>query len=146
MQNLTTATAQIAQNGVYLENQYILSFLGIAPMNDPQVAVYFALVNPKNTVQYGGVTVGPLIKEAMINCFSILNIPKQTNGIKLDARYWIDKRTFRVPNYIGMDKANIKLSSNFNIEFVGSGNTVVEQIPSVGSDIVENGTILLYLE
>ena len=54
-----------------------MSFLGIAPMNDPQIAIYFALVNPKNTIQYGGVTVGPIIKEALTTSFSILNIPKQ---------------------------------------------------------------------
>ena len=115
-------------------------------MNDPEVAVYFALVNPKNTVQYGGVTVGPLIKEAMINCFSILNIPKQSDGIKLDARYWIDKKTYQVPSYIGIDKNNIKMSSYYNIEFIGDGDSVIEQLPSAGSDIVENGTVLLYLE
>lgn len=114
-------------------------------MNDPQVAVYFALVNPKNTIQYGGVTVGPLIKEAMINCFSILNIPKQSGGIPLDARYWIDKKTYQVPSYIGIDKNNVKHTNLYNIEFVGIGNTVIEQLPSPGSDIVENGTILLYL-
>ncbi len=46
-----TGTAQIAHQGVYLDGQYILSFLGIAPMNDPQVMVYVALTKPKNCIQ-----------------------------------------------------------------------------------------------
>ena len=79
-------------------------------MNDPQIAVYFALVNPKNTVQYGGATVGPIIKEALTSCFSILNIPKQNGGIPLDARYWVDKKTYKVDNYIGLHKNEITLS------------------------------------
>lgn len=139
-------TAQIAHNGSYLPNQYILSFLGIAPMNDPQIAIYFALVNPKNTIQYGGVTVGPIIKEALTSSFSILNIPKQTGGIPLDARYWIDKKTYKVDNYIGMEMNKIKLTSKYNIDFYGTSGKVVAQIPSAGSDIIEGGTVILYLE
>ena len=82
-------------------------------MNDPQIAVYFALVNPKNTVQYGGVTVGPIIKEALTSCFSILNIPKQTGGIPLDARYWIDKKTYKVEDYIGLTTNEIKQTTKY---------------------------------
>lgn len=140
-----TGTAQIAENGHYLENQYILSFIGIAPMNDPQIVVYFAIKNAKNTIQYGGVTVGPMIKEAITSCFSILNIPKQSGGIPLDARYWIDKKSYLVENYIGLEKGKIIRNSKYNIEYVGEGEKVIAQIPEVGSTIVEGGTVLLYL-
>lgn len=140
-----TGTAQIAENGHYLENQYILSFIGIAPMNDPQIVVYFAIKNAKNTIQYGGVTVGPMIKEAITSCFSILNIPKQSGGIPLDARYWIDKKSYLVENYIGLEKGKIVRNSKYNIEYVGEGEKVIAQIPEVGSTIVEGGTVLLYL-
>lgn len=115
-------------------------------MNDPQIAVYFALVNPKNTVQYGGVTVGPIIKEALTSCFSILNIPKQIGGIPLDARYWVDKKTYKVDNYIGLPKNEITLTNKYNIEILGNSGKVIAQIPSSGSDIIEGGTVILYLE
>ena len=141
-----TGTAQIAENGHYLENQYILSFIGIAPMNDPQIVVYFAIKNAKNTIQYGGITVGPMIKEAITSCFSILNIPKQSGGIPLDARYWIDKKSYLVENYIGLEKGKIIRNSKYNIEYVGEGEKVIAQIPEVGSTIVEGGTVLLYLD
>jgi stage V sporulation protein D (sporulation-specific penicillin-binding protein) len=43
-----------------MQGNYILSFLGAAPMNDPKAVVYLAIDNPKNTIQYGGVvTVAP---------------------------------------------------------------------------------------
>ena len=46
-----------------MQGNYILSFLGAAPMNDPKAVVYLAIDNPKNTIQYGGVvTVAPISK------------------------------------------------------------------------------------
>ncbi len=64
-----TGTAQkVGEDGTYMENNYILSFLGIAPMDNPEVGVYLAIDNPKNTVQYGGVDLSvPLI-------FYIINV------------------------------------------------------------------------
>ena len=115
-------------------------------MNDPQIAIYFALVNPKNTIQYGGVTVGPIIKEALTESFAILNIPKQIGGVPLDARYWIDKKTYKVENYIGLDKKDIALTTKYNIEFMGTSGKVIAQIPESGSDIIEGGNVILYLE
>ena len=38
-----------------MQGNYILSFLGAAPMNDPKAVVYLAIDNPKNTIQYVGV-------------------------------------------------------------------------------------------
>ena len=37
-----------------MQGNYILSFLGAAPMNDPKAVVYLAIDNPKNTIQYWG--------------------------------------------------------------------------------------------
>lgn len=115
-------------------------------MNDPQIAIYFALVNPKNTIQYGGVTVGPIIKEALTSSFSILNISKQTGGIELDARYWIDKKTYKVENYIGKNIKEIKHTSKYQFSVLGNSGKVIAQTPSAGSDIIEGGTVILYLE
>ena len=47
-----TGTAQKAVNGTYAGNGYILSFIGIAPIDDPQIVLYIAMYNPKNCVQY----------------------------------------------------------------------------------------------
>ena len=48
-----TGTAQIPIDGVYVPGKYILSFLGIAPMNDPRVSAYIAINQPKTSIQYG---------------------------------------------------------------------------------------------
>lgn len=141
-----TGTAQIAENGSYASGKYILSFLGIAPMNDPEIACYIAVVNAKNTIQYGGVVVAPMVKEALISSFSILNIPPTTGGIPLDARYWIDKRTYIVDDYIGIDIKKIYSTEKYSFTILGNGNKVIAQMPEAGYPIVEGGTVILYTD
>ena len=45
-----------------MQGNYILSFFGAAPMNDPKAVVYLAIDNPKNTIQYGGVVATPILR------------------------------------------------------------------------------------
>ncbi|MCG3084770.1 penicillin-binding transpeptidase domain-containing protein, partial [Anoxybacillus sp. LAT27] len=42
-----TGTAQKVKNGRYVNGEYIVSFIGFAPADDPQILVYFAVDNPK---------------------------------------------------------------------------------------------------
>ena len=49
-------TAQkISNTGGYLQNEYILSSNGVAPINDPEIAVYVAIDSPVGTNNYGGI-------------------------------------------------------------------------------------------
>ena len=57
-----TGTAQKVNNGVYMTGNYIVSFIGFLPANDPKVVVYLAIDNPKGITQYGG-TVHALLSE-----------------------------------------------------------------------------------
>ena len=57
-----TGTAQKAQNGKYLSGNYITSFIGFLPADDPKVVVYIAVDNAKGVTQYGG-TVLALLSE-----------------------------------------------------------------------------------
>ncbi|MGL4819529.1 MAG: stage V sporulation protein D, partial [Bacilli bacterium] len=49
-----TGTAQKVANGRYLEDNFIVSFLGFAPADDPQIVVYIAVDHPRGTLQFGG--------------------------------------------------------------------------------------------
>ncbi len=57
-----TGTAQKVNNGVYMVGNYITSFIGFLPANNPKVVVYVAIDNPKGISAYGG-TVSALISE-----------------------------------------------------------------------------------
>ena len=139
-----TGTAQIAKDGHYLVNQFILSFLGFAPMDDPSIAAYIAIENPHNAIQYGGTTVVPMIKEVLSDALGILKIPTRENEIPFDARLWIDKKIYKVENYVGLAKKDIKNSVNYQIIIRGSGDTIISQMPEAGESIIEGGTIILY--
>lgn len=139
-----TGTAQIAENGSYVQGKYILSFMGIAPMNDPEIMIYLAITNPKNTIQYGGVVCAPIVKEALQESFQVLNIKPTNDGIPLDARWYIDKKVYLVDDYIGMSVKKLPYTDKYNYIIEGSGDTIISQVPAPGERIIEGGSIIIY--
>ena len=139
-----TGTAQIAENGHYVDGKYILSYLGIAPMDDPSVAVYMAIENPHNAIQYGGTTVGPLVREVLSESLSFLKVKKRTDEIPYEARLWIDKKIYKVQDYTGVAIKDIQRTSNYQIVIQGNGHMVLSQMPEAGESIIEGGTVILY--
>ena len=142
-----TGTAQkVGPNGQYMQGNYILSFLGAAPMNDPKAVVYLAIDNPKNTIQYGGVVAAPMVGEIFEQILPLLNVKKDyKNQIEKELRWFIDTPYHTVPNFININKSKIKPSPYYKYLYIGNGNTVIDQEPSYGERIPEGGTIILYL-
>jgi len=128
-----TGTAQRAINGTYAGNGYILSFLGVAPVDDPEIVLYVAMDNPKNCVQYGGTTVAPIARKMLIDILPALGV-KKVSEQKEKAYVWTDTPTFKVQNYVGKMKSEVK-SNEYGFEFMGKGNYVIDQLPRVGEKI-----------
>ena len=142
-----TGTAQkISPSGGYLSGEYILSTLGIAPMNNPEIAVYIAIDNPKGTNNYGGTVVSPLVGQVIEQSLNYLKIPRDyDNQIEKNLRWFLDTPTYKVPNYIGKTKKEIKQNQFYKYIFYGEGNTVIYQSPNPGEKIKEGDTIMFYL-
>lgn len=130
-------------NGVYLENEYILSFLAGAPMDNPQIVVYVAMDNPKSTIQYGGTIIGPIIKNILEDALMVLGVEKKYDGIEFEYT-WMDTKTYEVENYIGKDRSALK-SKYFKFEIIGEGNQVLDQLPKVGTKLEEGKTIVVFM-
>ena len=139
-----TGTAQVVKDGKYSDGEYILSFIGAGPMDDAEVVCYIAIKNAKNTIQYGGVVAAPLVKEVLIDCYSILDINLKYDGIEYNPRYYIDKRLFTVENYVGLDVKKINKYTNYEIIIEGNGTKVLAQLPDAGEKIIEGGYVILY--
>ncbi len=139
-----TATAQISKDGSYLENAYILSFMGIAPMNDPELVCYISLNNPITYIKYGGTVVAPIVREVLIECINVLDLKKQDGGHQLSIRNYIDKNRYIVDNYVGKIRSQIHMSPYYEINIIGNGNEIITQIPNPGEIIEEGSTIYLY--
>ncbi len=139
-----TGTAQKVENGKYLEGNYILSFIGVMPANDPEVVVYVAIDNPKGVVQYGGVTVGPIAKNILIDCISALGIEPQEGGLEKESSY-TDAKTAEVADVTGMSVSEAKKElSKFNVDVEGSGETVTYQSPEAGTTLEEGETVRIF--
>lgn len=139
-----TGTAQIAENGHYLDNKFILSYMGIAPMDDPQIGIYISIQNPHNAIQYGGTTVGPMVKEVMSEALQFLKIEKRADEIPYAPRQWIDKKLITVPNFVGKTRKEIKSDPFYQIIIEGNGDTILFQLPEASEKLIEGGTIILY--
>ena len=130
-----------------MQGNYILSFLGAAPMNDPKAVVYLAIDNPKNTIQYGGVVAAPMVGNIFEQILPLLNVEKDyKNQIEKELRWFIDTPYHVVPNFINMNKSKIKPSPYYKYLYIGNGNTVIVQEPSSGERILEGETIILFFK
>ncbi|MDD2203628.1 MAG: stage V sporulation protein D [Bacilli bacterium] len=140
-----TGTAQKVNNGRYMVGNYIVSFIGFLPADDPEVLVYVAVDYPKGVTQYGGTVAGPIVKSIMNDAINALDIKRRENGSEM--RYnWYDKKYYMVPDVVGLEKVEaIKQLKNFQIEYSGSGKKILEQSPSGGTKIIEGEKVRLYL-
>lgn len=140
-----TGTAQKVNNGIYMTGNYIVSFIGFMPANDPKIVVYLAIDNPKGVTQYGGTVSAPIVKNILSDAIVPLGIEKQSGGTEKKYQ-WYDKKYYNVEDAVGLTKkeAASKLK-NFSIEYSGSGDNVINQSPAAGSRIAEGEKVRLYL-
>ncbi|CEG26727.1 stage V sporulation protein D [Bacillus sp. B-jedd] len=139
-----TGTAQKAQGGRYLENNHIVSFIGFAPADDPQLVVYVAVDNPKGTVQFGGVVSAPIVGNIMKDSLLALDVKPRKDQIEKKMT-WSDVEMIPMPELEGLSKKEISEQMiNLRIEAKGDGDVVMKQLPPAGTRVKEGSTIILY--
>ena len=140
-----TGTAQKVNNGVYMVGNYIVSFVGFMPADNPEVVVYIAIDYPKGVTQYGGTVSAPVAKTILTDCINILNIEKSEN-VKEKEYQWNDEKYYEMPNVVGMEKKDaIKELKNFVVTYNGSGNYVKEQSPAAKERIAYGSKVRILL-
>ena len=138
-----TGTAQKAVNGSYVDGGYILSFIGIAPIDDPKIVLYVAMDNPKNCVQYGGTTVAPIARKMLVDILPSMGIEKVSSQ-RQKAYTFMDTKTIKVENYIGKNKKEIS-NPELKFKFIGEGDKVIDQLPRVGEYVEAGSTVVIML-
>lgn len=141
-----TGTAQKVLNGHYIDGEYIVSFIGFAPANNPEIIVYVAIDHPKAHQIFGSTIAAPIVGD-IIEEYHVNGHLQQVEGEPLQKQYqWGDPITVAVPNYVGLSKEEImKRYDPLKLQFHGDGLKVVEQLPVSGSKVEENSTIHLFL-
>ena len=132
------------ENGQRVQDK-IVSFVGVAPMDDPEYIVLVALDTPsRSTGIYisGGVMAAPTVGAVMADILPYLEVKR--NYTEEDAA----GREITVEDFVGLtlQESEKQLKSlGLTAQTVGSGETVTAQIPSAGSVVPGDSQILLYL-
>lgn len=131
-----TGTAQIynEQTGTYMtgESDYVYSFAGLYPTDQPEIIIYTALKRPKDTTNYVSVAV----KDVVVNTSKYLNIVVEDNHSK----------SYKIASYINKDTSVVRneLETNGMKVFVlGTGGKIISQYPSKGSQLYGNSVVIL---
>ncbi|SDQ63054.1 penicillin-binding protein [Virgibacillus salinus] len=139
-----TGTAQLYESeaGGYLtgHGNYIFSFLGMAPKDDPQLMMYVSVEKPElegNTP--GSTPVSFIFKNVMQNSLHYMNINPDKDQSK-------PVQSVKVPELEGMSKATVKKSleaKGINITVIGSGDTITKASAAKGDELLPNDRIML---
>ena len=132
------------ENGQRVQDK-IVSFVGIAPMEDPEYIVLAALDTPsRETGIYisGGVMAAPTVGAVMADILPYLGVSRSYSPDDPAAR------EMDVEDFSGLTAADAERKlkeSGLVPEFVGNGETVTSQIPAPGQRIPGGSEVLLYL-
>ncbi len=122
------------------DDEIIASFSGFAPANDPQIAILIAIDEPLGGGS-GGSVAAPIAGRILENVLAYLNIDPQYSDEEMM------KATVTAPNLVGEDAATVRSkASGFTVKIVGSGDTVISQMPSANQSMPKNGIVVVYTE
>lgn len=126
------------------EKVYVASFVGAVPADNPQYALMVLVDEPTDGTYYGGVICGPIFAEIMKEAIPYLGIAPEYTEEELK------NLTIPMPavQSLSADDAKKKLASSgiTNVQIVGSGDTVLQQVPAAGSSVSSNAMIILYMD
>ena len=137
-----TGTAQIPkENGsgyYYGDHQYIYSFLGMAPVDDPQLIMYVAVKKPKmSSTISGSEPVSEVFNSVMENSLKYLNInPDNTADVEMET---VGELEGGQSETIQLELAN----DGFTPIVIGEGGTVTEQYPKKGTPLSKGSLVFL---
>ncbi len=146
-----TGTAQKVVNGSYAQGKYVCSFVGVAPADDPKIAVLAIVDEPTGVAAFGSQTGGPIIKEVMNNCLKYLGVePRYTEEEKKENV----KNKVEVPDVRGLtieeatkvlQEAKLEANVDNDIE-IKEGTVITDMFPKPGISVNEESLISLYFD
>ena len=131
----------------------IVSFIGVAPIDDPKYAVLVALDTPaysQNSEKYtvhgmyisGGLMAAPTVRDIFLDILPYLGVEPDYDSEDIRGV------NFTVPDIIGMDESEagaLLAEKTITYRVVGTGSTVTDQLPAPGSHVPGNSQIILYM-
>lgn len=122
--------------------EYIASFAGCAPANDPEISIIIVVNEPQGQTG-GGAVAAPVAAEVIEKTLTFLNVERQYNESEkgnLDVE---------VPDLSGKTVSEARATlkeSNLKVKVVGGGETVISQMPAYSQFIPQDGVVVVYTE
>lgn len=140
------------ENGQQVKDK-IVSFVGVAPIDDPKYVVLVALDTPaysENSEKYtvhgmyisGGLMAAPTVRDIFLDILPYLGVEPDYGSEDIRGV------NFTVPDVIGMDETEageLLAEKTITYRVVGSGSVVTDQLPVAGSQVPGNSQIILYM-
>lgn len=148
-----TGTAQKFVDGAYSKTKYVASFIGAAPMNDPEVVCLVVIDEPGSYPIYGGTIAAPVCKKILEDVLLYLDVEPQVGmeNTKAEAEDSVTeepKATVQVPLATGLTASEATAlleEKGLKVRIVGEGEQIAAQTPAVLEEVPEGTTVLLTL-
>lgn len=140
----TGTSEKKAEQAVTGEENYIASYCGFAPADDPKVALLVFYDTPKGDNYYGSAVAAPTFRNIMNDVLPYLGVERKYNDEELAK---LDIKT--TPDVTGKtlsEAQNAIQQEGLQYKVVGAGDTVLSQIPEAGKVIPGSGTVVLYTD
>lgn len=125
------------------EKEYIVSFIGFAPADKPEIAILVFLDTPSDKSGIyisGGQMAAPVVGSMMADILPYLGVEPENSGEKINTV---------MPQLVGGDlpEAAEKLrDSDLRYRTIGEGSIVTDQLPAAGASIAPGSEVIVYLE
>ena len=125
------------------EKARVASFIGVAPIEDPRIAVLIVLDEPHTYTSSGGTLAGPVVARVIEDTLEYYDTPRRYTPAEKE------RMEASIPDTAGKntEHAVAQLQENgFAAKVLGGGDSVVEQYPAAGQTMPRGSTVLLYTE
>lgn len=139
-----TGTSTKTTKEISGEKEYIVSFIGFAPADDPEIAILVLLDDPSSESGIyisGGQMAAPVVGKMMADILPYLGVEPEYSDSELAAA---DRA---VPDVSGMSLTEARSAlteAGLNCRVIGEGDTVTDQLPRAGAVIASGSEVLLY--
>ena len=123
--------------------QYIASYCGFAPANNPEVCLLVYFDTPRGNSYYGSSVAAPVFANIMNEVLPYLNVEAEYTEEE------IEQMDTTAENYIGMSISEAESAvqqGGYNAVIMGEGETVISQVPIAESRLPQQGTVVLYTD
>ncbi|MBM7624374.1 stage V sporulation protein D [Sporohalobacter salinus] len=133
----------------YGVHSYDSSFIGMLPINDPQLVILVVMKGVTSYPYYGSQVAAPAFQNVAKDVVRYLGIPptemEETDKDKKEEKL----KEVKVPNLTNhsFGEGQTKLQQlGLNFKFEGKGDQIVDQIPKPGALIKKGSTVILFSE